>query len=137
MNWITETIAIGNYLEAQDADLLRGEGIGSILSLDGSLQGRAPLELGVKAIRVIQLHDGPGNDPSRFLAAVDAVAHLLGKAPPLLVQCHAGRSRSVVVVAGHLVKARRRTPDEALRLVASKREAQVTPGMADLLWHIA
>jgi hypothetical protein len=57
MNWITEDIALGNYLEVQDAALLRQEGIGSVLSLDRTLQGRNPAELGLKAIEVVPLED--------------------------------------------------------------------------------
>ena len=51
MDWITETIAIGNYLEAQDVALLRKHGIRSILSLDRTLQNAAPTSLGLNAIR--------------------------------------------------------------------------------------
>lgn len=49
----------------------------SILSLDGSLAGRAPGDLGVKRIAVVQLQDGPGNDRETFFRAVDAVSRLL------------------------------------------------------------
>ena len=35
MDWITDQIAIGNYLDAQDLELLRREGIAPILCLDG------------------------------------------------------------------------------------------------------
>jgi hypothetical protein len=34
MDWITDRVAVGNYLEAQDADLLRKESIASVLCLD-------------------------------------------------------------------------------------------------------
>ena len=101
MNWITDQIAIGNYLDAQDLELLRREGIMSILSLDGSLAGRAPSELGVQKIAAMKLQDGPGNDRATFLQAVDTLARFVSASPPVLVQCHAGRSRSVVIVAGH------------------------------------
>jgi hypothetical protein len=33
MDWITQTIAIGNYLEAHNAELLRQDGIQLVLSL--------------------------------------------------------------------------------------------------------
>jgi len=33
MDWITKTIATGNYLEAQNAELLRQAGIQSVLSV--------------------------------------------------------------------------------------------------------
>jgi hypothetical protein len=72
MNWITDTIAIGNYLDAQDKELLQREGILSVLSLDGSLMGRSPEEVGVKRVVALKFQDGPGNDPALFLRTVDA-----------------------------------------------------------------
>ena len=137
MDWITNQIAIGNYLDAQDKELLQKEGIASILSLDGSLSGRVPSELGVRRIAVVNLKDGPSNDPTTFLKAVDTVTRFATEAAPVLVQCHAGRSRSAVVVAGYFIKMRGLQPDEALRLVAEKRELQVTPGLDSVLWHLA
>jgi hypothetical protein len=137
MNWITDQIAIGNYLDAQDVELLRREGIASILSLDGSLAGRVPSDLGVRKIAVVKLQDGPGNDRDTFFRAVDTLCRLVGASPPVLVQCHAGRSRSAVVVAGHFIKTRGIQPDEALRLVAAKRELQVMPGLDSMLWHLS
>lgn len=136
MNWITDHIAIGNYLNANDAGLLQQQGIASILCLDGCLKGRPPESLGVRAIRVMPLHDGAGNAPDRFLQIVQALARLVATHPPVLVQCHAGRSRSVVVVAGYLMTLRGLQPDEALRWVAAKREAEVTAGLEALLWHL-
>lgn len=55
MDWITERIAIGNYLEAQDAELLRKEAIASVLGLDKTLQGRDPAELGLRKIEILPL----------------------------------------------------------------------------------
>jgi protein-tyrosine phosphatase len=133
MNWITDAIAIGNYLEAQDAALLRQEGIGSVLSLDRTLQGRNPAELGLKAIEAVPLEDGPGNDARLFRRAVDALAGLVRDRGPVLVQCHAGRSRSAVVVAGYLMESLGIEADEALARVAAKREVAVTVGLERLL----
>jgi len=137
MDWITDQIAIGNYLDAQDTELLRRERIVSILSLDGSLAGRTPSDLGVQKIAVVKLQDAPGNDQGTFVRAVEAVTRFVVSSPPVLVQCHAGRSRSAVVVAGHFIKTRGIGPDEALRLIASKRELQITPGLESLLWTLA
>ena len=133
MDWITNAIAIGTYLEAHDRDLLQRQGISSILSLDGSLQGCSPSNLGVQAITAVVLKDGPGNDRDTFLRAVNAVEHLARTHPPLLVQCHAGRSRSPIVVAGYLIKTVGIHPREALRRLAVKREINITEGMLPLL----
>lgn len=136
MNWITEKIAIGNYLEAQDVELLRRENIQSVLSLDGTLENQVAAALGLKEFRVVKLQDAPGNDPRLFRLAVDQVDELVRESPPVLVQCHAGRSRSIVVVAGHLIKSLKIDAAEALRRVTEKREAAVTTGLERLLNHL-
>lgn len=132
MDWITETVAIGNYLEARDKALLQEAGIDAVLSLDRTLQGKQPAELGLQAIEVVPLEDAPGNDVRLFHRAVEALVRLSlqGK---VLVQCHAGRSRSVVVVAGFLMKTTGIDAEEALTLVAAKREVAVTAGVERLL----
>jgi protein-tyrosine phosphatase len=133
MDWITNDIAIGNYLDALDVDLIRREQICSALRLDGTLHGKCPTEHGLKRIEVVGLNDAPGNDPRLFRLAVSDLADLVTEAPPVLVQCHAGRSRSAVVVAGYLVQSLGYTPAEALKLVAEKREIAITAGLELLL----
>ena len=133
MNWITDTIAIGNYLDAQDQDMLVREGVQSILGLDGKLRGRTPADCGVAALTVFDLKDGPGNDPGIFRHAVRAVQTLSRQHPKLLVHCHAGRSRSVIVVAAHLMQLHRWTPAQAIRHIAERREIEVSRGLEQLL----
>jgi hypothetical protein len=133
MDWITETIAIGNYLDAQDGELLRREGVGSILGLTPGLAGVEPSALGVKRIRLVPLVDGGGNDLHTFRTALAILAELLAEAPPVLVHCHAGRSRSVVVVAAHLMSTLGLTAEEALALIAARREIAVSPALERLL----
>lgn len=133
VDWITDTIAIGNYLEAQDQQLLQSQSIASVLSLDGTLRGVDAASLGLREIEIVPLEDRPGNDPRLFRRAIDALARLVGEAPPVLVQCHAGRSRSVVVVAGHLVGALGIEAEEAIAQVSAKREIAITPGLEQLL----
>lgn len=41
VDWITPEIAIGNYVDAKDKDLLRREKFRSALSLDGTLKLKA------------------------------------------------------------------------------------------------
>jgi protein-tyrosine phosphatase len=133
MDWITETVAIGTYLEAQDPALLRREGLASALSLDRTLQGRDPAELGLREIEVVPLEDGPGNDPRLFRRAVDALEDLARSHPPVLVQCHAGRSRSAVVVAAYLMRSLGIGPDEAVARVAARRSIALSEGLQVLL----
>lgn len=103
MDWITDTIAIGNHIEARDTILLREAGFASILSLDGSLSESEAECLGVTEIVSVELMDGAGNDPRRFDRATASLGRLIRETPPVLVHCHAGRSRSVAVVAAHFV----------------------------------
>jgi atypical dual specificity phosphatase len=133
MDWITDTIAIGNYREAQDTELLRREGIVSVLSLDGTLRQRDALELGLKEIDAVFLEDGAGTDLRRFRWAVRALARLEREAAPVLVHCTAGRSRAPSVVAGYLMQSLHLDAEEALARVAARREVTVAPALQRLL----
>jgi protein-tyrosine phosphatase len=133
MDWITDGIAIGNYLDAQDRDLLRRESIASILGLTSALLNTTAAEMGVRAIEIVPLIDLPGNDARLFRRAVDTLARLHHEAKPVLIHCHAGRSRSVVVVAGYLMRSLGISADEALARIAAKRDIAVTTGLEQLL----
>jgi len=133
MDWITDDVAIGNYLEALDVELLHREKFASALSLDGTLHGKDPADIGLRRIEVVPLEDAPGNEPRLYKLAVEYLSEMVQEAPPVLVQCHAGRSRSAVVVAGYLVTTRGIDAEEALRFVAGKRQIAVTPGLERLL----
>ena len=52
VDWITDKIAIGNYIEAADVELLRQKKFASALSLDGSLHGKAPADLAYSVLRL-------------------------------------------------------------------------------------
>jgi protein-tyrosine phosphatase len=133
VDWITDNIAIGNYLDALDRDLIRRQRIVSALSLDGTLRAKTAHESGLSRVEVVLLDDGPGNDPRLFQLAVAHLVDLVNDAPPVLVQCHAGRSRSAIVVAGYFVKTLGLEPTDALKLVGDKREIAVTAGLESLL----
>jgi protein tyrosine phosphatase (PTP) superfamily phosphohydrolase (DUF442 family) len=139
VDWITDQVAIGNQVEAHDPGLLRQQGFRSVLSLDGSLTPCDADRLGVEAVRGFDLVDGAGNDPGALGHAVAALEDLLRHHAPVLVHCHAGRSRSVVVVAGWLARCLRIGPKEALARVATRRVVCITPEFEDLLydgdWH--
>ncbi|MEM1296065.1 MAG: dual specificity protein phosphatase [Verrucomicrobiota bacterium] len=132
MDWITKDILIGNYLDAANTDLLKAEGVRSIVSLDGSLCDADYSQHGIE-LAAFDLIDGAGNSPAQFRRAVDAVAKLRTKAPPLLVHCHAGRSRSPIVVASHFIRDCGLSLSEAMKLISEKREVIVTAGLQEVL----
>ena len=133
MNWITDTIAIGNYLDATDTAVQQSEGISSLLCLDGKLRASDAERLGLVEIVSVPLIDGDGNTPAAFEQAVRAVERLSTLRPRLLVQCHAGRSRSVIIVAAHLMRMDRLRPQEAIQRIAEHREIAITPGIERML----
>src|SRR5262245_61743896 len=112
MDWITDEVAIGNYREARDAALLRQHAFRSAVSLDGTVTARDAAELGLVEVASYSLIDGAGNDLRVFRLAIDDLQRLTQTHGPVLVQCHAGRSRSAVVVAGYMMRARNVAPEE-------------------------
>ena len=127
MDWITDTIAIGTFLEARSHTLRVDAGIRSIICLDAVLRDPDEPNLDVDDYEVIDLADGPGNDPRRLVGVLSE------QSPKLLVHCRAGRSRSVVVVAGYLMRERHWSCDEAIAFLGGRRDIQLTPGIEELL----
>jgi protein-tyrosine phosphatase len=136
LDWITDEVAIGNYLEAQDATLLRQHAFRSIVSLDGTLSAQQSAELGLSEVASYRLIDGAGNDVRVFRWVIDDLRRLARLHAPVLVQCHAGRSRSAVVVAGYLMQDRGTEPEEAIAAVAARREINITPALVELLYKL-
>jgi atypical dual specificity phosphatase len=133
MDWITENIAIGDYREAQDKELLSSAGFASVLGLISTLADTPPAELGLKRVEIVTLLDGAGNDPALFRRAVDTLAQLVSQTPPVLVHCRAGWSRSPAVVAGYLMLTRGLSAAQALGEVSAKRSGSMAPELQVLL----
>ena len=76
MDWISEEVAIGNYLEAQDATLLKQHAFRSVLSLDSTLTPEQATKLGLAEIASYRLIDGAGNDLRVFRLAIDDLRRL-------------------------------------------------------------
>ena len=133
MDWITDRIAIGNYRDAQDGARLRAEDVQVVLGLVPTLADVDTEELGVDGIEILDGVDGPGNNPYALERAIEILDSLLDGSDRVLVHCHAGRSRSAVVVAGYRVRTRGLSPHDALAAVAARRQIQVTPALVDLL----
>ena len=133
MNWITEDILIGNYLDAQDLKALGEAGVKSIIALNGVRYDLDYAGVGVQAVKVYDFIDGAGNAPQIFLRAVDTLLHYRRKSAPVLVHCHAGKSRSAILVAVHLMRDENLSLEAAMELISSKREIRITAGMQEAL----
>jgi hypothetical protein len=126
MDWITEQIAVGNFLDAAD---LPAE-IDAVLCLKANCCDEGRLDVAVLSVPLV---DGPGNDPrpSRGGSSVHRGRCRRGRADP--PYCHAGRFRSVAVVARYLVEYRGMTSHAALALIKDKREIYLSDGIEELL----
>ena len=133
MDCINENIWIGNYLDAQDDEAKRKAGIHSILCLDGCLENAKAEEMGMERIEVIQLIDGAGNSPEKFLRAVRLLRDLVTKHAPVLVHCHAGQSRSAAVVCKYFMTTEGDSLGEAMRKITSKRRVAIIAGLQEAL----
>ena len=133
MDRICEKLYIGNYLDALDPEGLTTAGIRSVLSLDGTLEGADYSQHDIVEIVAIELIDGAGNRPEKFLRAVRELARLVGESAPVLVHCHAGQSRSAIVTARYYIDYEGLSLAEAMERIADKRDIKVTPGLQEAL----
>ena len=125
MDWITDQLAIGNFLDAQSLP----DGVDAVLCLkEDCCDGRTDVDT-----LCLPLLDGPGNNPRDIEDAIDFIREVVDAGQRILVHCHAGRSRSAVVVARYLMRNRALTVQAALDLIASRREIYLSPGIEDLL----
>jgi protein tyrosine phosphatase len=133
MDWITDSVAIGNRIDAHDPKLRSQHGFLGLISLDGSLTNEMASNLGYDDWVCTSMVDGPGNDVEFFRKLVQDLVDMAEGSPPVLVHCHAGRSRSVTVVAGYLMKTRGWTAQTAYDFISSKRDTAVQAGLPVLL----
>lgn len=126
MNKITNNIWVGDILDAREGDTSRFDRVISVC------QDTTEDNVGC-AFEHFPLTDGepqghnPG-DPSyeAFANAVDCVYEAVGSGETVLVHCHAGRSRSVTVVACVLARRDGLSFREATKLV-SERNGYIHP----------
>ena len=128
MDWITENIAIGNYLDAAKA---HDKGISSILCLRENCCSEDNELVDVLAIPLL---DGPGNQLRNIKDALDYIDEIVKANENILVHCHAGRSRSVCIVARYLMESRALTSHQALSLIESIREIYLSNGIEEILY---
>lgn len=127
MDWVTENIAIGNFLDARSS--LTGQ-VDAVLCLNENCCDEADSHIDLLCVPMV---DGPGNNPKAIDQAVDFIDAVVSSDGKILVHCHAGRSRSVCVVARYLMAAHRMTRHQALEAIARKREIFLSPGIEEIL----
>ena len=133
MDSITDKIWIGNYLDARDSAAKTKAGIRAILCLDGCLADANAEELGVERVEIVQLIDGSGNPPEKFLRAVKLLRDLTSKHAPVLVHCHAGQSRSAAVVCKYFMQEEGDSLSDAMRRITCKRRVAIIAGLQEAL----
>jgi protein-tyrosine phosphatase len=132
VTWITDRVAITNFVSAQSKQILAEHNVRGVLCLDRELEGGSSIDRGVECIRVIHLKDG-ANDLFVFKQAVSALVELADSCGRVVVHCRAGRSRSIAVVAAYLKKVLHAETDVALEIVRSKRQSAVAPELIRLV----
>lgn len=133
MDRITDSIWIGNYVDVRDKEAKANAGIRSILCLDGCLADAKAEEMGVERIEVVELIDGAGNSPERFLRAVRLLGELAAEHSPVLVHCHAGQSRSAALVCKYFMTAEGDSLGTAMRKITTKRRVAIVAGLQEAL----
>ncbi|MBI2920700.1 MAG: dual specificity protein phosphatase family protein [Planctomycetes bacterium] len=108
-------------------------GFRSVLTLDPESKPDLGTDDVKRAGVRIPLEDGPDNDIRLISRAVTELRRLVATQPPVFVHCHAGRSRSAIVVAGYFMKRDGLTAQEAIHQVSQKRELAITDGLVRLL----
>jgi protein-tyrosine phosphatase len=121
--WITEQVAIGSINDVERA----AKECQAILSL-------VPLPRGVVLPSdidhlLVEMTDGAGNGERQVRHAVDFLNDFARDGEKVFVHCHAGRSRSVVILAIHLMEALGISRGAALAKIQSKREIALTAGI--------
>jgi dual specificity phosphatase 12 len=124
MDWITDQVAIGNIFDAQSLP----REIDTVLCLLDCCEDRTDVDA-----LCIPLQDGPGNRPQDVDEALRFLDDAVRAGERVLVHCHAGKSRSAVVVARWLIRTRGLTPTAAIDFIAERCEIYLSPGIEDLL----
>ncbi len=131
MNQITPQIWIGSSSDARNAEALKAADITHILNVAEDLQA----ELGWRD-GFTHFHCGlrdADNDKGLYEAALKILAHITASLKKVLVHCHEGSSRSVYIVACHMVREMGLLDVKAaLELIQSKgRDINVKKGHMD------
>jgi protein-tyrosine phosphatase len=127
MDWITANIAIGNFVDAKN---VTSSDVDAALCLKEECCVESDPRYCVMCVPLV---DGPGNISSLLEEAIDFIDAIVTDGGRVLVHCHAGRSRSVCIVARYLMWKGGLTGKAALEMIESKRDIYLSPGIEELL----
>ena len=127
MDWVNKHIAIGNFADVQD---LSAGSVDAVLCLKANCCDETDERFDVLCV---PLDDGPGNSSRWIEHAVNFININVSGGRRILVHCHAGRSRSVYVVARYLCLYGYLSFEQALACIARVRSVHLTPGIEELL----
>ena len=127
MDWITDNIAIGNFVDAKEVKKTEVDAILCLIE-DCCSEDNDDFD-----IVVIPLVDAAGNDKRNFKDATDYIDDVVSSDEKILVHCHAGRSRSVCIVARYFMIKEGLTSHQALAKIEAKREIYLSPGIEEIL----
>lgn len=127
MDWITKNIAVGNFIDAANASKDEVDAI-LCLKLDCCSEDNEIID-----VMYLPLIDGAGNDRRYFNEAVDFIDDVVSSGERILVHCHAGRSRSVCMVARYFMVKHGMTSKQALDKIEAKRKIYLSPGIEEIL----
>lgn len=127
MDWITDKIAVGNFHDARDASKHE---LDAMLCLAPNCCTEDNDDLNVLCVSLV---DGSGNNKVLIDYAIRFIHDHVSHNERILVHCHAGRSRSISVVARYLMISQRLTRHQALSKISEKREIYLSPGIEEII----
>ncbi|KAH8829287.1 hypothetical protein DL96DRAFT_1527004 [Flagelloscypha sp. PMI_526] len=131
MDEVIPRLWVGDLRSALDVALLRSNGVFSVLS---AMRGKVRIhETFIR--HQIDLDDSEEEDIIvHFLPSISFIQAELDKGRGVLVHCQAGMSRSVAIVAAYIMYTEKKNPQEALKMIRSKRPfAEPNVGFHDQL----
>ena len=126
ITYVTDEIAIG---DSQDARGITQDKFDAALCVAIDLDICDKVDPEVRSYNVrrhkVGLYDGPGNHPMLFAAAVLTLDGLVNQDKRVLVHCHAGQSRSVMVASAWVAYKKRSSLEDALAQIMASRKISI------------
>ena len=125
VDWITEKIAVGDYVDAKEHET----DVHANLCLKSECCDESNTSVDELCVPLI---DGPGNRAEDIEAAKRFIHDVVSCDEKVLVHCHAGRSRSICIVAAYLMKYENYTRAQALSHIRGRKEIYLSQGIEEI-----